>query len=66
MMLAFSINYLYELPEDIQAIIYKKVYQFSLDTIRDSKEANNNFNKLKLSILRILLVLKRFQSKFYM
>lgn len=45
-MLAFSMNYLNELPEDIQAIIYKKVYQFSLDTIRDSKEANNNFNKL--------------------
>ena len=42
----FINNYLYELPDDIQTLIYKKVYQFSLKTIRDSKESINNFNKL--------------------
>jgi hypothetical protein len=42
----FKNNYLYELPEDIQTLIYKKVYQFSLKLIRDSKEAISNFNKL--------------------
>lgn len=45
-MRTFKNNYFYDLPEDIQVIIYKKVYQFSLKTITDSKEAINNFNKL--------------------
>ena len=42
----FIKNYLYELPDDIQAIIYKKVYQYSLKNISDKREAIDNFNKL--------------------
>lgn len=45
-MRTFKKNYLYELPDDIQTLIYKKIYQFSLKHISDSKEAINNFNKL--------------------
>jgi hypothetical protein len=45
-MLTFKKNYLYELPDDIHVIIYKKVFKNSLKTIRDSKEAINNFHKL--------------------
>jgi hypothetical protein len=42
----FAKNYLYELPDDIQALIYKKVFKNSLKIINDKKEAINNFNKL--------------------
>ena len=42
----FNNNYLYELPEDIQAIIYRKLYQFSLNTIKDNRCAIDNYNKL--------------------
>ena len=42
----FAKNYFYELPDDIQAIIYKKVYQYSLKNISDKREAIDNFNKL--------------------
>jgi hypothetical protein len=45
-MSAFAKNYLYELPDDIQALIYKKVFKNSLKIINDKKEAINNFNKL--------------------
>ena len=45
-MSAFAKNYLYELPDDIQAMIYKKVFKCSLKIINDKKEAINNFNKL--------------------
>ena len=42
----FNNNYLYELPEDIQAIIYRKLYQFTLNTIKDNRCAIDNYNKL--------------------
>lgn len=42
----FNKNYLYELPEDIQAIIYRKLYEFSLKTIKDNRYAIDNYNKL--------------------
>jgi len=42
----FAKNYFYELPDDIQVIIYKKVYQYSLKNISDKREAIDNFNKL--------------------
>ncbi len=45
-MSAFAKNYLYELPDDIQAMIYKKVFKCSLKIINDKKESINNFNKL--------------------
>jgi hypothetical protein len=45
-MLAFKKNYLYELPDDIQAIIYKKVYQYLLKNISDKRESIDNFNRL--------------------
>lgn len=46
MLSSFTKNYFYELPDDIQAIIYKKVYQYSLKNISDKREAIDNFNKL--------------------
>ena len=42
----FAKNYFYELPDDIQAIIYKKVYQYSLIFLSDKREAMDNFNRL--------------------
>jgi hypothetical protein len=42
----FKKNYLYELPDDIQTIIYKKVYQSSLKNINDKRESMDNFNRL--------------------
>ena len=45
----FAKNYLYELPDDIQALIYKKVFKNSLKIINDKKEAINNFNRLVAS-----------------
>ena len=45
-MRTFNKNYLYELPEDIQCLIYKKVYQYSLTTICDMREVMDDFNAL--------------------
>jgi hypothetical protein len=45
-MSAFVKNYLYELPDDIQVLIYKNVFKCSLKNISDKGEAINNFNKL--------------------
>ena len=45
-MSAFVKNYLYELPDDIQVLIYKNVFKCSLKNISDKEEAINNFNKL--------------------
>ena len=42
----FAKNYLYELPDDIQAIIYKKVFKNSLKNISDKRESIDNFNRL--------------------
>ena len=42
----FAKNYLYELPDDILAIIYKKVFKNSLKNINDKREAMDNFNRL--------------------
>ena len=43
---SFTKNYFYELPEDIQAIIYKKIYKYSLSIISDKRDAIENYNKL--------------------
>jgi len=43
---SFTKNYFYELPEDIQAIIYKKIYKYSLSIISDKRDAIDNYNKL--------------------
>jgi hypothetical protein len=45
-MSAFVNNYLYELPDDIQVLIYKNVFKCSLKNISDKRKAINNFNKL--------------------
>jgi len=39
-------NYLYELPDEIQTLIYKKVFKETLNTICDMREALDNYNKL--------------------
>jgi hypothetical protein len=36
-MVLFRINYLYELPEDIQVVIYKKVFEKCINDIRNDK-----------------------------
>jgi hypothetical protein len=45
-MLTFKKNYLHELPEDIQTIIYKKVFNESLKIICNNKDALESYNKL--------------------
>jgi hypothetical protein len=47
----FKSNYLYELPEDIQTLIYKEAFKHSLNIIRDKREAMDNFNKLQAYII---------------
>jgi hypothetical protein len=46
MISAFTKNYLYELPEDIQVLIYKKAFKETLNSIRDMREAIDNYDKL--------------------
>ena len=43
---SFAKNYFYELPEDIQAFIYKKIYKDTLNIINDKKDVLENYNKL--------------------
>jgi hypothetical protein len=45
-MTAFDNNYFYELPEEIQAIIYKKVFNNTLNLISEQREALDNYDKL--------------------
>ena len=47
----FSKNYLYELPEDIQTLIYKETFKHSLKIISDKREAMDNFNRLQTYII---------------
>lgn len=47
----FTKNYLYELPEDIQTLIYKKAFKHSLKIISDKREAMDNFTKLQAYII---------------
>ena len=46
MMPAFAKNYLYELPEDILVLIYKKAFKETLNSINDMREAIDNYDKL--------------------
>jgi hypothetical protein len=39
-------NYLYELPEDIQTLIYKKAFKETLKNISDMREPLDNYDKL--------------------
>jgi len=43
---AFAKNYLYELPEDIQTIIYKKAFIETLNSISNMRESLDNYDKL--------------------
>ncbi len=43
---AFINNYLYELPEDILTLIYKKAFKETLNSISDMQEALDNYNRL--------------------
>jgi hypothetical protein len=45
-MRAFSKNYLYELPEDILVLIYKKAFKETLASIEDMREALDNYDRL--------------------
>ena len=43
---AFINNYLYELPEDILTLIYKKAFKETLNSIIDMREALDNYDRL--------------------
>jgi hypothetical protein len=43
---AFAKNYLYELPEDIQRMIYKKAFKETLNSISNMRESLDNYDKL--------------------
>lgn len=45
-MRTFNKNYLYELPEEIQTLIYKKVFKEMLNGISDMRESLDNYDKL--------------------
>ena len=45
-MRTFNKNYLYELPEDIQFLIFKKVFNNTLNLINDNRDVLDNYNKL--------------------
>ena len=45
-MRAFSKNYLYELPEDILVLIYKKAFKETLKDIEDMRGALDNYDRL--------------------
>ena len=45
-MRTFNKNYLYELPEDIQCLIYKNVFNNTLNLISDNRDVLDNYNKL--------------------
>jgi hypothetical protein len=45
-MRTFNKNYLYELPEDIQCLIFKNVFNDTLNLIRDNRDVLDNYNKL--------------------
>ena len=45
-MRTFNKNYLYELPEDIQCLIYKNVFLNTLNLISDNRDVLDNYNKL--------------------
>jgi len=47
----FNKNYFYELPEDIQTLIYKEAFKHSLKIIRDKREVMDNFNRLQKYII---------------
>jgi hypothetical protein len=42
----FKKNYLYELPEDIQTLIYKEAFKGTLKSISDMRESLDNYEKL--------------------
>lgn len=43
---AFIKNYLYELPEELQTLIYKKAFKETLNSISDMQEALDNYDRL--------------------
>jgi hypothetical protein len=43
---AFKNNYLNELPDDIQSLIYKKTFKYTLNSICDMRESLDNYDKL--------------------
>ena len=45
-MQSFNKNYFYELPEEIQSLIYKKLFNKTLNIISEQREALDNYDKL--------------------
>ena len=46
MISVFTKNYLYELPEDILVLIYKKAFKETLNSLTDMREAIDNYDRL--------------------
>jgi hypothetical protein len=48
----FPVNYLYDLPEELQTLIYRKLFKETLGAIDDMRETLDNYNKLIEYILK--------------
>jgi hypothetical protein len=44
--MAASANYLYDLPDELHSLIYKKLFKETLSVISDMRETQDNYNKL--------------------
>lgn len=42
----FRVNYFYDLPDELQSLIYRKLFKDTLCVISDTREALDNYNKL--------------------
>lgn len=42
----FTVNYLYDLPDELQAIIYRKLFNGALKSISDKRDALDSYDKL--------------------
>ena len=45
-MTMFHKNYIYDLPDELQSLIYKKLFKETLSVISDMRETQDNYNKL--------------------
>ena len=43
---SFRVNYFYELPDDLQSLIYRKLFKDTLRAVSDTREALDNYNRL--------------------
>ena len=42
----FRVNYFYDLPDELQSLIYRKLFKETLSVISDTRDAIDNYDKL--------------------